>query len=85
MTMSRELKVIMNQNGVFEEYDDTYDITIHLESEEEQDKILEWLNKMLKTEGKVYTSPCDLCLYGDRDDKYVHCAGCPAARKELRE
>lgn len=51
-TMSRELKVIMNNDGVFEEYDDTYDITIHLESEEEQDRIIEWLNKMIKTGGK---------------------------------
>ena len=79
--MSRELKVIMNDDGVFKEYDDTYDITIHMESEEEQDKILEWLNKMLEAEDKVYASPCDLCLYGDRDDKYVHCVGCNAARK----
>ena len=83
--MSRELKAIMNNDGVFEEYDDTYDITIHLESKEEQNRIIEWLNKMAKTGGKVYTSPCDLCLYGDRDDKYAHCVGCPAARKEEKD
>lgn len=29
----------INENGVAEEYDDTYDITIHCESEEEQDRV----------------------------------------------
>ncbi len=58
--MSRELKVIMNNDGVFEEYDDTYDITIHLESKEEQNKIIEWINKMLEAEDKAYTSPSTL-------------------------
>lgn len=29
----------LNENGVAEEYDDTYDITIHCESEEEQDRV----------------------------------------------
>ena len=86
--MSRELKVIMNNDGVFEEYDDTYDITIHLESEEEQNRIIEWLNKMIKTGGKVYTSPCDACMYGDGDIRGFStspCESCPAGRKEVAE
>lgn len=29
----------LNENGVAEEYDNTYDITIHCESEEEQDRV----------------------------------------------
>ena len=81
--MSRELKVIMNNDGVFEEYDDTYDITIHLESEEEQNRIIEWLNEMIKTGGKVYTSPCDACMYGDSDLHMSPCASCPAGGKEI--
>ena len=83
--MSRELKVIMNNDGVFEEYDDTYDITIHLESEEEQNRIIEWLNEMIKTGGKVYTSPCDACMYGGSDKRKGPCALCPAGRKEAAE
>lgn len=29
----------LNENGIAEKYDDTYDITIHCESEEEQDRV----------------------------------------------
>ena len=42
-----ELKVILNDDGVFEEYDDTYDITIHCESQKEQDRVIEILNAHL--------------------------------------
>ena len=42
--MSKELQAIMNDDGVFEEYDDTYDLTIHCESKEEQEEILNRLN-----------------------------------------
>lgn len=31
-----ELKMVMNDDGVFKEYDDTYDIIIHCTSAEEQ-------------------------------------------------
>ena len=39
-----ELKVYDRGDGVFEEYDDTYDMTIHCESQEEQDEVLAMLN-----------------------------------------
>lgn len=42
--MSEGLQAILNDDGVFEEYDDTYDLTIHCESEEEQEEILNKLN-----------------------------------------
>lgn len=42
----KELKLIANDDGVFEEYDDTYDLTIHCTSQEEQD---EWLMKLNRT------------------------------------
>lgn len=42
-----ELKLIMNSDGVLEEYDDTYDITIHCTSEEEQNKVVEILSKKM--------------------------------------
>lgn len=42
--MSEGLQAILNDDGVFEEYDDTYDFTIHCESEEEQEEVLNKLN-----------------------------------------
>lgn len=42
--MSDELKIIANESGTFEEYDDTYDITIHCESETDQEQVLQILN-----------------------------------------
>lgn len=42
--MSDELKIIENEDGTFSEYDDTFDITIHCQSEEEQNEVLEKLN-----------------------------------------
>ena len=34
----KELKIYDRGDGVFEEYDDTYDLTIHCTSQEEQDE-----------------------------------------------
>ena len=45
----KELKMIINADGVFEEYDDTYDLTIHCTSQEEQDEVLLRLNKTVET------------------------------------
>lgn len=42
--MSEELKIIANEDGTFSEYDDTFDITIHCQSEEEQNEVLATLN-----------------------------------------
>lgn len=44
----KELKMIMNDDGVFEEYDETYDLTIHCTSQEEQDEVLLRLNKTVE-------------------------------------
>lgn len=43
--MTKELKVIMGDDGIFRKYNDEYDITIHCESKEEQDKVKEILNQ----------------------------------------
>lgn len=40
----KELKIYDRGDGVFEEYDDTYDLTIHCTSQEEQDDVLARLN-----------------------------------------
>lgn len=41
--MSDEMEFIQNEDGTFSAYDDTYDITIHCETEEEQKKVIERL------------------------------------------
>ena len=42
--MSEELKIIENDDGTFSEYDDTFDITIHCQSEKEHYEVLAKLN-----------------------------------------
>lgn len=41
--MSDEMKLVQNENGSFSAYDDTYDIVIHCETEDEQKKVIEHL------------------------------------------
>jgi len=43
--MSEELQLMLNNDGVFEKYDDTYDLTIHCESKEEQEEVLSRLSR----------------------------------------
>lgn len=38
--MEKEIKVVCCDDGVFREYDDTYDITLHFESKEDRDRAL---------------------------------------------
>ena len=47
--MSKEIKLIIRPDGVAEQYDDTYDLTIHCTSEEEQREIL----KIMETAAKL--------------------------------
>ena len=42
--MSDEIMLVFGEDGVAREYDDTWDITIHCESEEDQKVVLEKLN-----------------------------------------
>lgn len=41
--MSDVMELVQNEDGAFSAYDDTYDITIHCETEEEQKKVIERL------------------------------------------
>lgn len=41
--MSDVMEFVQNEDGTFSAYDDTYDITIHCETEEEQKKVIERL------------------------------------------
>ena len=43
--MSETISIMFDEKGIAKEYDDTFDISIHCESEEEQNKVLEILNK----------------------------------------
>lgn len=43
--MSEGIKIYFDEDGIAKEYDDTYDITIHCESEEEQNELLDRLNR----------------------------------------
>ena len=43
--MTDSINLIFDEDGVARIYDDTYDITIHCESQEEQDKVLAKLNR----------------------------------------
>ena len=72
--MSEELNIIENEDGTFSEYDDTFDITIHCQSEEEQNEVLAKLNapqpkmgRWVKTPkaimGEGYMWYCDKCKY----------------------
>lgn len=45
MEMGDGLLAIMGDDGVFREYNDEFDITIHCESQEEQDQVKEILNQ----------------------------------------
>lgn len=38
--MINGIKLVQNENGEFEEYDDTYDVVIHCESAEEQERAI---------------------------------------------
>lgn len=42
---NEEIKMIMGDDGIFRKYNDEFDITIHCESKEEQDKVNEILNQ----------------------------------------
>lgn len=44
--MSDVMELVQNEDGTFSEYDDTYDITIHCETEEERKKVIECLREI---------------------------------------
>ena len=46
----KDLQIIQNDDGVFDVYDDTYDIIIHCTSQEEQDEVLTKLNRIVCTD-----------------------------------
>ena len=55
--MSDGLMLIRNDDGTFAEYDDTYDVTIHCQSKEEQDKVFAKLSDL-----SVTSQSCGDCI-----------------------
>ena len=80
---------MMNKDGVFEEYDDEFDVVIHCTSQEERDKVLAELNapqpKMgrwiehVDEIGKWYE--CDQC-HTDWGGTVNYCPNCGAIMKD---
>lgn len=44
--MIDEMEIVQNEDGTFSAYDDTYDVVIHCETEEEQKKAIERLKSI---------------------------------------
>ena len=90
--MREELKIIQNEDGTFSEYDDTFDITIHCKSEEEQNEVLAKLNTPQQKMGRWVEEDmfdgdvayrCTKCnevfslIYGTpKDNEYNYCPNC---------
>jgi hypothetical protein len=87
----KELKIIAGEDGVFKEYDDTYDIVIHCESEEEQDEVLERLNGGKKAgewvyikDNAIYPWECSECgCWYENASNY--CPNCGTKMMEVEE
>lgn len=47
--MKDETMIVADENGEFDVYDDTYDVIIHCESEEEQKRVMETLKKTVNS------------------------------------
>ena len=83
--MSKELKIIANDDGTFSEYDDTFDIIIHCQSEEEQNEVLAKLNAPQQKVGRWIEHfdqigkwyECDQC-HTDWGGPVNYCPNCGA-------
>jgi len=64
-TMDDAITIMIDEDGLAEEYDDTYDVTIHCDTEEDQQKVI----KDLRSRTWV---PCSVRL-PENDDKVLCC------------
>ena len=89
MSNGKELVLFCRKDGKWAVYDDTYDITIHCESQQEQDKTMELLRKANKDACEVM-SPEDMAHYlmdfcHDHLAAGKGCQGCPFNRPSTKE
>jgi hypothetical protein len=72
----KKIELYQKKDGFWDIYDDTYDITIHCESEEEQKEVVKKLTKMVPLEEieKAYDSIMDVAEggYVDIEEIKVH-------------
>lgn len=81
MSNEKELVLFCREDGKWAVYDDTYDITIHCESKQEQDKAMELLRKANQDACEAM-SPEDMAHYlmdfcHDHLAAGKGCQGCP--------
>ena len=65
--MSKELVLFCNEDGKWELYDNTYDITIHCKSKEEQDNAIEMIHKANQPTGIPVKMAADAIVKMCRD------------------
>lgn len=89
MSNEKELVLFCRADGKWAVYDDTYDITIHCESQQEQDKAMELLRKANQDACEVMSlEEMAHCLM---DACHCHlatgngCQGCPFNRPSTKE
>ena len=76
--MSNSIQIYFNEDGVACAYDDTHDITIHCESEEEHDRVFKILEYALVTTtwlGDYAPYKCTKCGF-HVDSKTRYCPDC---------
>ena len=89
MSNEKELVLFCREDGKWAVYDDTYDITIHCESQQEQDKAMELLRKANQDACETMSlEEMARCLMGAC---HCHlevgegCRGCPFNRPSTKE
>lgn len=87
----KELKLIIGDDGVLREYNDEFDITIHCESQEEQDRVKKILNHEYVSKedideaiSEIMKSDIPIC-YVDEYEKAAFADGQGSAVMMLRE
>lgn len=75
--MSKDLMIYFDEDGVAREYDDTYDITIHCESEEERRRAIEVINSMrwIPCSERLPEDQRHVIVYVPPDDTYLGYVG----------
>lgn len=77
--MSREILIYFDEDGKAKAYDDTYDITIHCESQEEQDEVRRLLQNV------PHWIPCEKKMPKVGEDVLISVAGMYSAEGCLKD
>lgn len=74
--MSKELVLFCDADGNLKLYDDAYDITIHCESKQEQDKAMEMIHKANRPTEIPVKMAADAIVKMCRERGRFRCKGC---------